>query len=68
MRYTSDQQLAAMGLKPLAHLPNRAGFTCIGRLRNGLDVSLRVYKDEASGTFKTVGAPSYDDLIGWRNA
>lgn len=49
-------------LRPLASIPNKAGFLIIGVRKDGAEAELVVYLD-ADG-FHTV--PGYDQLAGWR--
>lgn len=62
---TSDLQLQRLGLKPLAHLPNREGFAFTGTLRDGTCVDCHVVKDAETGLHKVAGA-AFVDLIGWK--
>lgn len=72
MGYTSDQQLSAMGLKPLAHIPNRAGARITLRTRNGDDIDATIdviTVDRCGGTdtvLDYVGDYEYEDFIGWK--
>lgn len=49
-------------LRPLASIPNKAGFLIIGVRRDGAEAELVVYLDD-DGFHKV---PGYDQLIGWR--
>lgn len=49
-------------LRPLASIPNKAGFLIIGVRKDGAEAELVVYLD-ADGFHKV---PGYDQLIGWR--
>lgn len=69
MTFTSDQQLQAMGAKPLRDIPNRVGFKFYGVLRDGAKVECFVWIPDGSVTHK-VGFEhpcdySYSDLVGW---
>jgi hypothetical protein len=63
--YTSDQCLKAMGLFPLAHLPDRAGFKFKGYTRACQFVDC--YVGIEFGMHKVFGHP-FSDLIGWKHA
>lgn len=49
-------------LRPLASIPQKAGFLIIGVRRDGAEAELVVYLDD-DGFHKV---PGYDQLIGWR--
>jgi len=54
-----------LGLMPLAHLPNRDGFTFIAVCRDGSCVECAVAKDPLTGLHRVTGAV-YANLIGWK--
>lgn len=70
MAYTSDQQLAALGLKPLEHLPTRDGLNIIGHTRDGRDVPCRIFIDRNKLAHLDIDAPDviFGHLVGWRDA
>jgi hypothetical protein len=66
MTYTSDMQLRAQGLKPLADLPNKHWFGFIGRMRTSHERDCYVAWNATKGTFGVIGC-EFGDLIGWRD-
>ena len=77
MCFTSDQQLAALGLCRMEDLPQRRGYQFVGRERTGNECVARVAMGEAGETAAV--QEIYDtrgivcrlrklDLIGWRPA
>jgi len=49
-------------LRPLASIPNKAGFLIIGVRKDGAEARLVVYLDD-DGFHKV---PGYEQLAGWR--
>lgn len=49
-------------LRPLASIPNKAGFLIIGVRKDGAEAELTVYVDK-DGFHKV---PGYDQLVGWQ--
>lgn len=70
MTYTSDLQLRALGLSPLAHIPNRSGVRILLRTRTGDDVDCKTYRGDDGCHYCDYDAIAYkwSDFIGWRAA
>lgn len=70
MNYTSDQQLRALGLRPLADIPNRAGVRVILRTRDSRDVPCKTYRATEGCHYCDYDALAFkwSDFIGWRPA
>jgi hypothetical protein len=68
MTYTSDQQLSAMGLRPLEQIPNREGFRLILRTRDGENVSATVRRHTSTGLHFCYyeGASRWGEFVGWK--
>lgn len=65
MTYTSDMQLRAAGLKPLADLPNKHFFAFTGMSRKGEEMLCYVALNPHSSLHEVVGH-DFNDLIGWK--
>lgn len=61
---TSDLQLQRLGLRPVAHIPNREGFRFIGRTRDGLDIECVVARNALTGLHSVA---EFDRLVGWKD-
>jgi len=73
MTYTSDQQLAALGLRPMRDIPNRDGYALTLRTRDGVDVPAVVRKSQMTQThsvtptdLRDAVAYRFNGFIGWR--
>lgn len=72
MTYTSDQQLAAMGLRRMEDAPRKEGSFFIGRFRNGEEHKLLVWDGGLVrfGHVATSDSSTHglEALIGWKPA
>lgn len=66
MCFTSDQQLAALGLRRMEDLPQRVGFQFYGFHRNLFGADFRIDASECYSYLLGGGVARHDDLVGWR--